>query len=110
MEFFLKECKEQINMSRRVAFFTFLLGSLILLLYYITKFHGTIYIALFFIVAAFFVNSFLTFQLLFSFSINKQQRKSILVSLFLLFLNIPIGLLYINLGFRIYNLISSSIV
>ena len=110
MNFFSKDCKEQIFISKRVAFFTFLIGSIILLLYHVTLFHGTIYFALFFMVSAFFVNTFYTIQLLISFSTKREFRKPILTTLFLLFLNIPIGFLYVDLGFKIYNFISSSIV
>ncbi len=110
MDFFSKDCKDQIYMSKRVAFFTFLTGSIILLLYYLTHYHGTIYFSLLFMVSAFFVNTFFTIQLLISYSNNKDYRKPILTALSLLFLNIPIGYLYVELGFKIYHLISSSIV
>lgn len=110
MDFFSKDCKVQIYISKRVAFFTFLIGSIILLLYYLTHFHGTIYFSLLFMVSAFIVNTFFTIQLLISYSNNKDYRKLILAALFLLFLNIPIGFLYVDLGFKIYHLISSSIV
>ncbi|KAB1157076.1 hypothetical protein [Flavobacterium luteum] len=110
MDFFSKDCKDQIYIGKRVAFFTFLIGSIILLLYHITHYHGTIYFSLLFMVSAFFVNTFFAIQLLISYSNNKDYRKPILTALFLLFLNIPIGYLYIDLGFKIYNLISFSIV
>ncbi len=86
MNFFSKDCKEKIFISKQVAFFTFLIGSIILLLYHITHFQGTIYFALFFMVSAFFVNTFFTIQLLISFSTKREFRKPILTTLFLLFL------------------------
>jgi hypothetical protein len=93
------------SFSRKVALVTFLLGSLILSLYYFTAYSGIIYISLFFMISFFFLNSILSFILLTLFFKNKNERKTILLSLFLMFLNIPIGYLYLQIGFKIYGLL-----
>ena len=58
MEFSIKNIEEQIIVSRKIAVLTFITGSLILLLYYFTRYHGVIYLSLLFIVCAVFVNTF----------------------------------------------------
>lgn len=95
--------KEVNAASRKVALLSFLIGTLILALYFITHYHGVIYLGLFFITAAFIINSFFTILLLYFFKKEKKYRRVILFSIFLIFLNIPIGFFYLDLGFEIYN-------
>jgi drug/metabolite transporter (DMT)-like permease len=89
--------------SRKVALLSFLVGTLILTLYFITHYHGIIYLGLFFITAAFMLNSFFTVLLLYFYIKEKKHRKIILFSILLIFINIPIGFFYLDLGFEIYN-------
>jgi hypothetical protein len=91
------------SLSRKVALITFLLGSFIVALYYFTSFSGIIYISLFYMISFFIINSVLFTILLSKFLKNKKERKSIFLSLFLMFLNIPIGYLYLQIGFKIYG-------
>lgn len=94
------------SLGRKLAVITFLLGSLIVALYYITAFSGVIYISLFYMISFFILNSILFTILLSLFIKNKKDRKSILITLFLMFINIPIGYIYLQLGFKIYGLLT----
>ncbi len=89
--------------SRKVALLSFLIGTLILALYFLTHYHGVIYLGLFFITTAFILNSFFTVLLLYFYIKERKHRKMILFSILLIFLNIPIGFFYLDLGFEIYN-------
>jgi hypothetical protein len=91
------------SLSRKVALITFLLGSLIVALYYFTSFSGIIYISFLYMISFFIINSILFTILLSLFLKNKKERKSIFLSLFILFLNVPIGYLYLQIGFKIYG-------
>lgn len=99
----LKTFKEVNAASRKVALLSFLTGTLIIALYFWSHYHGVIYFGLFFITAAFIGNSFFSVLLLHYFIKEKIHRKAILFSLLLIFLNVPIGLFYLDLGFEIYN-------
>jgi hypothetical protein len=93
-----KTVSEHNSLGRKVALLTFLLGSLIVSMYYFTAYSGVIYISLFFMIAFFLLNTILSIFLK-----NKKDRKSILVTLFLMFLNVPIGYLFLQIGFKIYG-------
>ncbi|MGL2962631.1 hypothetical protein ACSVH2_02290 [Flavobacterium sp. RSB2_4_14] len=93
------------SLSRKVALLTFLLGGFILALYYLTAYSGMIYISLFFMITFFVLNTSLSIILISLFLKNKKDRKSILVTLFLMFLNVPIGYLFLQIGFEVYGVI-----
>jgi hypothetical protein len=95
------------SLSRSVALVTFLLGSLIVSLYYFTAYNGVIYISFLFMVSFFVLNSLLFFSLIYLFFKNKNDRKAILISLLLMFMNIPIGYFYLQIGFTIYGHLNS---
>jgi len=102
-----KTVSEYNSLSRKVALITFLLGSLIVALYYFTSFSGVIYISLFYMISFFIINTTLFTILVSLYFKNKKDRKSIFLSLFLMFLNIPIGYLYLQIGFKIYGLLTN---
>jgi hypothetical protein len=102
-----KTVSEYNSLSRKVALITFLLGSLIVALYYFTSFSGVIYISLFYMISFFIINTTLFTILVSLFFKNKKDRKSIFLSLFSMFLNIPIGYLYLQMGFKIYGLLTN---
>jgi hypothetical protein len=102
-----KTVSEYNSLSRKVALITFLLVSLIVALYYFTSFSGVIYISLFYMISFFIINTTLFTILVSLYFKNKKDRKSIFLSLFLMFLNIPIGYLYLQIGFKIYGLLTN---
>lgn len=104
MDFFnLKTVDEYCSMSRKIAFGSLLIGSLILLSYYFTKYNGIIYISLFFMVSAFLLNAVFFLKLSSLYFKEKNQQKNIASSLGIMLLNIPIGYLYLELGFHFFG-------
>jgi hypothetical protein len=90
------------NFGRKTALATFLLGSLIVALYYYTAFSGMIFISLFFIISFFVLNTVVSVSLIKFLLKSKKDQKSILTTLFLMSLNLPVGYAYLQLGFKIY--------
>jgi len=90
------------NFGRKTALATFVTGSLIVALYYYTAFSGMIFVSLFFIISFFLLNTAVSVSLIRLLLKNKKDRKSILTTLFLMSLNLPVGYAYLQLGFKIY--------
>ena len=102
-----KTVNEYASLGRKVAAVTFLTGSFILALYYLTSYSGFIYISIFYMISFLIVNG-VVFSILFSLLFQKNNdKKTIFFTLFLMLLNIPIGYFYIQLGFTIYELLNS---
>lgn len=91
-----------ISTSRKIAFLTFLVASILLLIFYLTEFNGMIYFSLLFTIAALFINSYYFLKLILFFN-EKVKRNQILLSLFIMLLNIPLGVLYLEIGLNIYS-------
>jgi hypothetical protein len=104
MDFFnLKTVEEYCSMSKKIALASFLIGSFILLLYYFTKYNGIIYISLFFMISAFVLNTLFFLKLFFLYFKSQNQQTKILTCLGIMLLNIPIGYLYLELGFHFFG-------
>lgn len=103
----LKTIADYNAFSRKIALLTFFLGTGILFLYYYTSYSGIIFISLFFMISFLLINSILFIKLIMFYVKNKEERKAIFISLLLMLLNIPIGFLYIEIGFKIYGYINS---
>jgi hypothetical protein len=97
-----KTVTEYNNFGRKTALATFVTGSLIVALYYYTAFSGMIFVSLFFIISFFLLNTVVSVSLIRLLLKNKKDKKSILTSLFIMSLNIPVGYAYLQLGFKIY--------
>lgn len=102
----LKTVADYIAFSRKIALITFLLGTLIVSLYYFTSYSGIIYISMFFMISFFLLNSVLFIKLVLFYFGNKEKRKVIIFTLLLMLLNLPIGYLYLQIGFSIYGLLN----
>ena len=92
-----------ISFGRKVALFTFLIGSAILGAYYIYSNSSLIFLSLFFMVASFFSNSFIFIRLFFCWIANQTHRTKIRNTMLSLLLNIPIAYAYVKIGLEIYN-------
>ncbi|WP_412476871.1 hypothetical protein [Flavobacterium sp. TBRC 19031] len=90
------------NFGRKTALATFLTGGFIVALYYYTAFSGMIFISLFFIISFFLLNTVVSVSLIKLLLKNKKDQKSILITLFLMSLNLPVGYAYLQFGFKIY--------
>ncbi len=91
-----------ISTSKKVAFLTFLVASILLLIFYFTEFNGMIYFSLLFTISALFINAYHFLKLILHLS-EKEKRNQILLSLVIMLLNIPLGLLYLEIGLKIYS-------
>lgn len=90
------------NFGRKTALATFVTGSFIVALYYYTAFSGMIFVSLFSIISFFLLNTAVSVSLIRLLLKNKKDKKSILTTLFLMSLNLPVGYAYLRLGFKIY--------
>jgi hypothetical protein len=61
-----------------------------------------IFVSLFFIISFFLLNTAVSVSLIKLLLKNKKDKKSILTTLFLMSLNLPVGYAYLQLGFKIY--------
>ena len=92
-----------IAVGRKVALVTFLLGSVILAAYYFNNHSSIIFLSLFFMVAAIFINTYVFLRLIMCWTTNKSEGNKIRNTLFLLLLNIPIAYVYVKIGLEIYS-------
>ena len=99
---------KDINFGRKVSLFTFLVATLLMLIFYLTEFKGTIYFVFLYFFSALGFNSYIFLKLVISYFKENEKRKTILFTLLLLLLNVPVGILYTDLGFKIYNTIMSN--
>lgn len=99
----LDSASDYIILSRKTAAVSFLIGTFIILYFYFTGHTSIIYFSLLFIVAAFLVNTFLVIKLIQFLFAKGTNKKSLYFTLFLLFLNLPIGYFYLMFGFSIYS-------
>ena len=97
-----------ISFGRKVSLLTFLVASLLMFIFYLTEFNGTIYFVFLFFFTALGFNSYIFLKLVISYFKENEKRKTILFTLLLLLLNVPVGILYTDLGFKIYNTIMSN--
>jgi hypothetical protein len=102
----LKTTTDYIAFGRKTALITFLLATAIVYLYYFTMYSGVIYISLFFMISFFLLNSVLFVKLLIFFLKDVEEQKAISLTLLIMLLNIPIGYLYLQIGFSIYGLLN----
>ena len=101
--FDIKNIEDYILLGKKVALLSFLIGTLIIGIYFLSHYNGIIYISMFFIMVAFIANTILGFYLIYQFIKQPDYRKSIAVTLFLMIINIPVGFYYLDLGFKLYN-------
>ena len=92
-----------ISFAKKVALFTFLVGSTILLSYYFYRHSSFLYFSLFFMVLAFFVNTYISLLLISFWIKNIESRKKITKTILLQLLNIPIAYVYVKIGLGMYG-------
>ena len=99
----LHRTEKVISNGRKAAIASFVVGSLILLIYFFSRVNSIIYLALFFCMAAFVINGFVFIELSIELAKKSSLKKKIIQTLLLMLLNIPIGLGYFEIGFYIYS-------
>jgi hypothetical protein len=81
----------------KIAICSFFLGSVLLILFIITKELALIYIGFLYILSALFINLIALMILIYNLIINFHNRKKIMLEITILLANIPIVILYILL-------------
>jgi len=100
---FLDSIEKVISCGKKTTLISFLIGSLILFIYYITNNNTIIYSALFFSISAFAANGYLFILMVIHLFTKRDFKNEILQTLLLMLLNIPVGILYLEIGFHIYS-------
>jgi hypothetical protein len=95
--------EQLISYGKKTAVASFLVGSLILFIYYLTNYNTIIYFSLFFVISAFIVNGYFFFQLIMHLFRKSILKNKIVQTLAIMLLNIPIGWMYFEIGFHIYS-------
>ena len=98
----LSHIDQTISISRKVAFLTFGVATILVLIFYLSEFNGMIYFSMLFTVLAFFINTYYFIKLLFAIK-EAYKVKQIYQTLVVMLLNIPLGFLYLELGLKIYS-------
>jgi hypothetical protein len=99
----LNNIEDCISCGRKVALFTFLVGSTILISYYFYRHSSFLFFSLFFMVVAFFVNTYISLLLISFWSKNSDSRKKIVQTILLILVNIPIAYAYVKIGLGMYG-------
>lgn len=93
---------QTITTSRKVAFLTFLVASVLILIFYLSEINGMIYFSMLFTVLAFFINTYYFVKLITEIK-ESYKVKQIFLTLLLMLLNIPLGFFYLEIGLKIYS-------
>lgn len=99
---------KDIIFGRKVSLFTFLVATLLMYIFYFTEYIGTIYLVFLYFFTALGFNSYIFLRLVISYFKEGEKRTTIIFTLVLLLINIPVGFLYTDFGFKIYNSIMSN--
>ncbi len=92
-----------ISYGKMSAFCTFLIGTFILGTFYLYQHSSIIFVSLFYMVVASFVNGFIFIKLISFWFSNPNDRKEIRNILLFMLLNIPIAYIYVRIGLEIYS-------
>lgn len=93
--------KDLSNFGKIVALLSFLIGSILLILYIYFKSQQLITIGIYYIIIAFWINIILLVVLIIASIINSFHRKNLLKTCGIVLLNIPIAILYFYLLIQI---------
>lgn len=94
-----------IKISRFVALFSFLLGTLILFVFYYSENSIFLIIGLIYVVASVIINGVFLIGLFLKLTYKEVNKKQGLISVFLILLNIPIVIIYYNYVMKIMSTI-----
>lgn len=100
----MEDYKEKIlsdgNLAKLLAFLSFSIGTLLFVLFCITKSETLIIIGFYYVITALFFNSIVFINLVFNLIVYKTMYGFQLKCVFILLLNIPITLLYLRIVFQ----------
>lgn len=100
----MENCKEKIisdgNLAKLLALLSFSIGTLLLVLFCITKNEIIIIVGFYYVITAMLFNSIVFINLVFNLIVYKTMYGFQLKNTFILLLNIPITLLYLKIIFQ----------
>lgn len=92
-----------IKISRSLAVFSFLIGTLILFMFYFSKNIISLFIGLVYVFASVIINSIFLIGLFLKLTSKEVDKKQGVISVILLLLNIPIAILYYSYAMKIMS-------
>ena len=95
--------RDIIFQAKKVAYGSFIIGSLIFFLFLFFSIEVLAFIGILFLFLAIIANTITLFQLLYLFFLNKSINIEIRNSILLLLINIPIALLYLKIGANLFR-------
>lgn len=95
--------KDLIFQAKRVAYGSFIIGSLIFFLFLFFSIEVLAYIGILFLFLAIIANAITLFQFLYLLFLNKSINVEIRNGMLLLLINIPIALLYLKIGANLFR-------
>ena len=87
-----------IKISRVIALISFILGTLVLITFYLSENAIFAIIGLFYVIIATIINSVFLIALLLKLTKRKSNKKQIVISILLAIFNIPIALIYYKIA------------
>ncbi len=92
-----------INISRIIAVTSFILGTFIFGFFYLTKSTTLIFIGFFYLIGATVVNSIYLIGLFIKILSKDIERKQVLISVFIMLINIPIAIIYFEVVLDLFQ-------
>jgi len=86
-----------IKISRNLALISFIIGTLILILFYFTENLIIALIGFFYLLLAFVINATFLFGLIVKLFSKKSNKKQVLISIGIMLTNIPVAIFYYNI-------------
>ncbi|NII81933.1 MULTISPECIES: hypothetical protein [unclassified Pedobacter] len=83
-----------ISVGQKTAVYSFVFGTMILLIFLLSKYTPLVAVGLYYVLAASVFNMLILLTLLIQFMYYKEHRKKILTTVTFMLLNIPISILY----------------
>ena len=93
--------------SKTLAFWSFIIGTIVLITFYFSKSHSFILFGLLYVCLAALISGGLLIKLIFNWFTDRYHRKDIFKAILILLCNIPIVLIYIKIYFWILGNISN---
>jgi hypothetical protein len=83
-----------IRVGQKTAIYSFAIGTVILLIFLMSKYTPFVAVGLYYVLAAFVINSLILLTLLIQLLYHKEHWRKILATVSFMLLNVPISLLY----------------
>lgn len=92
-----------ISMAKKTALISFILGSVIFVVFLFSNIETITYIAILFVFIATITNAIILLQLAYIWFLKVERRKEIRNVIFLVLINIPIALIFMKIGGSLFR-------